>query len=371
MLDLVEKIYSAALDGAHWPDALAALAELTGGIDATLEIHDKPGRGPAFFVSGDRLPHDGVDDYLRHYASVCPRIPHVASLACGSTSCDYDFISEREMDRSEFYTDFLAPYDLRYFAVGSLFKRAGRLALVAVHRTPRQGHVETADLAVLKRSLPHLGRALDLHLRLRDHDRRETSLRALLDRLPQAVAVLDGRGRLLHANPTARSLLAKEDGVALCKGRIALADTRAARTLAAILGDLLKQDFRAELTAKGGRFAARRPSGKAAYMVTVHALAGATRVFEDDAGCAALFLADPDPDTVAAPDAAILADMFSLTPRETELAIALHRGHRLRDFATRRGVKLTTVRTHLRSLMAKTGTNRQSDLVRILAGIFA
>lgn len=58
---------------------------------------------------------------------------------------------------------------------------------------------------------------------------------------------------------------------------------------------------------------------------------------------------------------------FGLTPSESELALALWNGMQPADFAARRGVEITTVRTQLKSLLAKTGCRRQSEVVALVA----
>jgi DNA-binding CsgD family transcriptional regulator len=62
-----------------------------------------------------------------------------------------------------------------------------------------------------------------------------------------------------------------------------------------------------------------------------------------------------------------LAARLGLTASEAELALALWNGMQLVDFAARRGVEITTVRTQLKSLLAKTGCRRQSDVVALVA----
>ena len=58
---------------------------------------------------------------------------------------------------------------------------------------------------------------------------------------------------------------------------------------------------------------------------------------------------------------------YRLTPTEIGLAEALFHGETLRDFAEARGRSFNTVRNQLKSVFAKTGTNRQSDLVALIA----
>ncbi len=64
-----------------------------------------------------------------------------------------------------------------------------------------------------------------------------------------------------------------------------------------------------------------------------------------------------------------LMDLFGLSAAEARLARAMCHGDSLEEYATDQGLKLPTVKTQLRSIFAKTGTERQSSLVRILSGV--
>ncbi|NKB57834.1 MAG: PAS domain-containing protein [Alphaproteobacteria bacterium] len=369
VLDVVEGIYAAALDGERWPGVLTAVADIVGGVDTTLEVHSVVGAPPLFFVAGDRLPPLGIDDYLSHYAPICPRIPYLASQSPGSVGCDYEFISEQEMDRDAFYADFLGSDDLRYFSSGSLINKPGMLGGAYVHRSRRQGHPDAADLTVMTRLVPHLAQGLNLHLHLKTQSSRETRFLSLVDHLPQAIVTLDARGGVQFANDAAAAILRKGDGLMQRDGRLHATDVVANADMAAILTEL----FRREPDA--GRMidnlvVTRRPSGLPAYVLALHRLSGVHAVYDDPvAPAAAVFIYDPE--LAARPRASAMAKAFSLTHRETELAFALLHGRTLHQQAAARDVKISTERSHLKSLMRKTDTHSQADLVRLLTSFLA
>lgn len=62
-----------------------------------------------------------------------------------------------------------------------------------------------------------------------------------------------------------------------------------------------------------------------------------------------------------------LQSLFDLSPKEADLAYALMRGLSLREAAQERHVGLPTVRSQLASLLRKTGTARQGQLIALLA----
>jgi DNA-binding CsgD family transcriptional regulator len=76
-----------------------------------------------------------------------------------------------------------------------------------------------------------------------------------------------------------------------------------------------------------------------------------------------------DPERRATVAGRQLVELFGLTPAEAQLAVALLAGKRLARIAAERGVQLPTVRNQLRAVLAKTGTGRQAELVRLLASL--
>lgn len=70
-----------------------------------------------------------------------------------------------------------------------------------------------------------------------------------------------------------------------------------------------------------------------------------------------------------APTARQLIALFNLTPAEARLSRAVASGETLEDYAESNGLKLSTVRTQLRAVFNKTGTDRQTTLVRLILGV--
>jgi DNA-binding CsgD family transcriptional regulator len=56
----------------------------------------------------------------------------------------------------------------------------------------------------------------------------------------------------------------------------------------------------------------------------------------------------------------------TLQPGEAALAVEFANGHRLQTCANRLGISLTTAKTHLQRIFAKTGVSRQTDLMRLI-----
>ena len=69
----------------------------------------------------------------------------------------------------------------------------------------------------------------------------------------------------------------------------------------------------------------------------------------------------------AVPD--FVTRIFGLSPAEARLLPLLLRGCTPQQIAQELGVKVTTVRSQLSSVFAKTGATRQQDLIRLLGRV--
>ena len=65
----------------------------------------------------------------------------------------------------------------------------------------------------------------------------------------------------------------------------------------------------------------------------------------------------------------MMGALYRLTGAEVALVKHLCSGASIEDFAERRLVRLATVKTQLQSVFGKTGTRRQSDLMRLAFSI--
>src|SRR5439155_11361750 len=103
--------------------------------------------------------------------------------------------------------------------------------------------------------------------------------------------------------------------------------------------------------------------GPPAYVLTVAPLRADLAV--GDRRFAMIVVVDPERHSPSEND---LAEFFGLSPAEARLAAALLTGKTLSDIAANSGIRITTLRTQLGSILRKVGAERQSDLIRILSG---
>lgn len=83
-----------------------------------------------------------------------------------------------------------------------------------------------------------------------------------------------------------------------------------------------------------------------------------------DAWGVAMFVVDPA--KVEDVPSELLASLFDLTYREGEVARHLLNGANSEELSKKMGITILSARTYIKRVMSKTGTNRQSDLLRLL-----
>ena len=277
---------------------------------------------------------------------------------------DYLFIDEAAIDRSPFYAEFLLPQDLRYTIGGILDVPSRYLGVVAVQRSPRQGHADRAEIAVMRQLAPHVSRvsrALDVTWRLREAEKTVRSFERALDFLADAALLIRADGTIAYANQAAEEMVRGNDGVRIKHGVIHLADPAARTKYHAALASLHRLAGGDAAAPGAVDLHACRPSGAPAYLLAVRPLPANSRDRTESDALAIVFLHDPASRNAAS--ARLLGEVFGLTKAEAGLAQALQAGLSLGDYAQTRGLSLNTIYTHLRRIKEKTGSRRLPELI--------
>jgi DNA-binding CsgD family transcriptional regulator len=261
------------------------------------------------------------------------------------------------MDREPVFTDFLRPRGLGWGAATAIQVPNGDTLVFDVERLYATGHVEPATLARLNVLRPHLARAALVSARLAFE--RVSAVVSALDALGLPAAVLNGRGRLVTMNSEFESLIPGT----LRDGRERL------RLVNADADTLLRDAIAAVPSGIGGPAVASIPVPAAGDRppLIVHLLPirrAANDVFAGAHSLLVCTMMTPG----GPPDAELLKGLFDLTPAEARIARAIASRQSIDEIAVRSGVSRETVRSQLKSVLAKTGTQRQLDLAVLLCG---
>ncbi len=365
---LILQIYDAGSDDEQWPAVLEALRQQWHAAGAALYFVDRK-RQPVDRLFSANLPLELVKEYQDHFHRLDVRMERSIPARIDRTLTDHDLVDEALIARHPFYQDYLKRADLRY-ALGDLVTiDADCIGLCVWNFGWRQPLPDAAGLAAAKLLRGHLQRALQWRRQLRQAGASERVTLDLLDRLAQALILLDQQGQVVWLNSKAAALLRQADGLKISERELHAGTPGETAALHRLIRNAA-QVARAPRTSAGGALSITRPSLKRAYRLLVAPLPGAARL---SAGvplpklpAVGVFITDPAASPVPRPQ--LLRQLYGLTQAEARLAAALAGGVALKDYAEQSALSLHYVRWLLKQIEAKTDTRRMADLIRLLIG---
>ena len=182
---------------------------------------------------------------------------------------------------------------------------------------------------------------------------------ATLDETNYGIIVLNRSGRVIFSNEAAGSILREGDAIFEQDGQL----RTAVPTARLILEQAITSATRQMADAADGNVVMLPRAGRAPIIISAVPLA--TSAIIEARGALLLYDSEvPIPLSIMH-----LRRLFNLTPAECDLCTALLDGRSLNAFAAGRGVSRNTARTLLTRIFAKTGKQRQSDLIKMLASL--
>jgi DNA-binding CsgD family transcriptional regulator len=359
----IADIYDASIHGGGLDRVAGIVAEALGTRSGFLALLARPETGQIALPTIVGLPSatDNFDDWARsayaeHYHDCNAWFERGVRKGFPAIVLGEELMPADEFVRSEWfeYCDRLDAFHV----LGAQFHIDQCLsAQFGAHRPRRLDAFDEASRRTMKVLLPHLQRALQIMIRLDVGDQMRALSFELLERADLAVLVLDRDRRLLYANRPGEQLLESRALLGVRNGRIH-APRQQARAFDCLV-EAAARTSASQSIAAGGSIELEAEGGE-----TLRLLVAPVPNRRGGLGLSAgavMLLADAG--RAPAP-ADLLRSRFGLTNAETELLSALVEGERLPDYAARRGIRIGTVRTHLKRLLGKTHHHRQVDLVR-------
>jgi DNA-binding CsgD family transcriptional regulator/PAS domain-containing protein len=214
---------------------------------------------------------------------------------------------------------------------------------------------------------PHLCRALEASLLMGGRADGRRQLSAILDLMPNAALLLDGRGSITQTNRAAEALLRQSDGIAFDRdGSIELVSALSGERQA------LSRALKGALNVAAGAGVSlpapvrvSRPSGAAPLLVVAVPLPRPSFAFWELVAPARVLVVIVDPAAKSRATASAIQAAYGLTAAEARVALLLASGVNGSQMPDLLGVTAATVKTQLRRCFEKTGTHSQAELSRL------
>jgi DNA-binding CsgD family transcriptional regulator len=338
---LLTTLYASATDPQSWAAGLSSLTEFAAGSGMVYLLSDKTTHS-AFSVMTNHYGEDLSRRYVEHYARH-DIVNHVAARApIGQFFSCTDFISEETVRRNPFYNEFFMPTGSRYISAVRLIETERFLVTTGIHRSLKQG--------------PFVRREIE-------------RLQLVSDHLVQASQLLHRFLELRAAHAQTSAALRKQDGVRARHGKIEAGTAEQTSALHRLIHHAAASSLTGSDGRGGGSLAFARSSGLGQLAILVSPLleTEATHGLFTGRRGAILFITDPHQPSIT--PVTLLMQLFGLTKAEAAVAASLAAGKSVGEIAEETGVSRNTVRVQTQSVLGKTGTRRQAELVRLLLSL--
>lgn len=363
---LVELAYDTALDPSLWGDFLERIGEALGACQGSLFLHS-PGIQLMTDWGFGQIP-ELKEIYNTKYVSEDPWSEPTLRTPVGHVATGQELKPTKTFERTDFFQECMLPYDLYDCLVVQVERNPGLNAVVVFNRPewlPRFGETERRFLAKLA---PHVRQAVRIQRQFEDDAAISMLQSAALDQVAFGVIVLGRQSGIRYANRIAEMILAANDGLGFRNNRL-----HASRASDDTI--LSEAQQRVLSPAKGlmnssGSFSVSvvRPSNQPAYALQVTPISPKLKeriaAFGESDGLALVVIVDPARTKLPAHE--LVREAYALTTTESQLTVMMAEGLSLKGAAEQLSMTEQTARWHMKNILSKTDTNRQSELLNLL-----
>jgi DNA-binding CsgD family transcriptional regulator/PAS domain-containing protein len=304
--------------------------------------------------------------YLTQYVRLNPAIyASLATSRVGEVESTAMVMSYDEFTASRFYREWAQPQGYCDGLWAILEKSATAIASISILRHERMGLADDETRRRLGLLAPHFRRAVAIGKVIDLNNAATASLADALDGLADGIFLVDADARIVHVNARGHAMIAEGKFLKKIDGRLAAVDAQADQSLRDVFAAADAGD--AAVGARGIALPLPARDGDRWVANVLPLTSGARRKAGIDyAAVAAVFVRKAALDLPS--PLQTMAELFKLTPAELRVASAIIDIGGVPDVASVLGISETTVKTHLQHLFEKTGTNRQADFVKLVAG---
>ncbi|MEN8169021.1 MAG: hypothetical protein ABFS08_02190 [Pseudomonadota bacterium] len=366
-LNLVGQIYDAVSKPDKWDSFLENLARAVGAHATRMRMIDNSNdRYSLIAGTGHDCTYD--QNYQDYYTKVDLWNPILAQQKAGITFNTSEAIPDEVFRKSEFYNDFYKRYNVFYALGGNIIKTDNSIARIGLHRARSQGSYGDEEVLLVQQLMPHLQRAFKLGVHLKELESQRDNIHDALYRSLTPLLLFDEFGDIAFVNQSAEAIINRGSGLSIHNKRLTLIQPSEQAALQQMVQQAVMTGAKKGAGSGSGiRVTAENGEQQFNLIVTPYPARSTTHLGTNTRICAAVFIHDTAQKGTLSAD--LLKTLYELTPAEIRLAEGIVDGLTPTEASAKFGVSVATTRTQLRSLFAKTDTQRQAELVRLLSGL--
>jgi DNA-binding NarL/FixJ family response regulator len=361
---LIGDIYDAALDSRLWPAVLEKCGVFTRSSAMTLYAEESITKtGRPFYTWG--IAPEYVESYFATYIRMNPYVNAGCFLDVEGQMSIADVMPPEAFRETRFFREWVQPQGQIDALFVMLDKSVTSYAGLGIMRFGADGPVDDELRRRARLIAPHLRRAVLIGNVIDVRASESAMLADTLATLAAGVFLLRSNRSIAFANPAGQAML--DDGLLVRRadGAFAPVDPHANATLHEAVA--AAADGEAAVGRKGVAIALSQ-SPPRRWLAHVLPLTSGERkqAISGYAAVAAVFVRQASLETPSPMET--VARLYRLTPSELRALQAVVDVGGIAAIADAMGVSEATVKTHLHHVFQKTGTSRQAELVKLVAG---
>ena len=369
--ELIGSIYDCALDPGLWPATLTSLREVLGFHNAALTLVGLPkGEVLLTVTSGietswlERIPLYGTDiveqwggaDAIHAIPFEEPAVLSLVNPGVYSPA-----------SKNRFYVEWEKPQGLNDNMAIGLARDSMTVGSVGFGRHEQEGPIGEREIGLARLFIPHLQRAAAISRLLDIKTVAAASFEATLDNLKTPIILADSNLQLVHANRSAKDMLALGNPLQLKSNILTSRSKGLSTALAVAVAQACVNE--SALGRKGMGIPGRTSDGSPCALYVLPLRYGKLRAGITPDAVVAIFMAPTITPTQAPKE--VVAALFDLTVAEAQVFEHIASGLTSSQTADLLDVELSTIKTHLIRLFDKMGVHRQADLIALAASFAA
>jgi DNA-binding CsgD family transcriptional regulator len=356
VLDIIGDIYEATINPEYWDRSLEKICHFSNARSAGIYIRDNRNKNARTF-SQVGMPEFTKALYSNGLGRLDPGFAMLEKLSVGE-NCVIVNLQQPAGAPKEFLHLVLRPMGIHHISCICVFNDDELVGGIGLHRGKNSPPFEEDILNALGVLAPHFARAIRIK---KEFDRLKFEKKALQDgysKLSVGMIVVDEFARPRYMNPMAEKLVKSHPAISLGQDKRIKAHNHEQtlqlhkRVLECVEG---KPSY--------SQMGLRHPEVDHPLVMMVTPLTN--EVWEGNEQGAIIFLNDPSEDKNVY-SIKTLTDVYLLSQAEARVAMELLNGLTAEQIATKFNRSINTVKTQIKRVYAKTGVNREADLVRLL-----
>jgi DNA-binding CsgD family transcriptional regulator len=356
--DLIAIIYDAVVEPSGWDAVVKRIVEATKSISGGLLVRSA---NAAHLSASHNIDPSFASAYVETWYNQSPLDTIASTIAPGKLGTATHITQTDSFKSSAYYNEMRRPRGWADVVAVGLVRAPKTYGVLAVQRSFDAIWVEPAEWNLLETIAPHLKRAAAVHELLARTRATTDSLAATVAAAGFAVFLLTEDCRVTFANAKAEDLLRRGIGLRYKHGRLAASPAFTARLHALARQAACHKTVEGDISGTLELYRGENRPPLVAHVIPLAPIRTAA-IFDLDRPAAAVFIVD----TALNPSAQIqhFATRFGLTPAETRVLAEIIAGKGLFAAAARLKITKETARTYAKRILLKTGTNRQTELIR-------